>query len=51
MKTITVAIGKHAEQRFDLGQEREGDLVEKEVNSVDFDILFKSGWVQEVNHT
>ena len=50
-KTISVPINSDAKYRLDMGQERDGDLVEKDLTLDDFDILFTSGWVKEINDT
>jgi|SRR6056297_2155843 len=50
MKSVVVPINSEAAERLDLGQEREGDLIEVKLDEPTFDALFSVGWVKHVNN-
>lgn len=49
MKTISVPTSQDAAQRLDMDEAREGDLVEEILDDDDFERIFASGWVDDVN--
>lgn len=49
MKTISIPTSKGAERRLDVGEESRNDLFELHLSKDDFNLLFSSGWVKEIN--
>ena len=49
MKTISVPVDAAAAERLNVGAERDGDLIEIEVDGAMFEGLFASGWVRQIN--
>ena len=50
MKTVSVPMSEDALRRLDMGEDKPGDLIEEEIEKEDFDNLFSSGWVRDVNN-
>lgn len=49
MKTISVPTSLLAAQRLDLGQEQEADTLDVVLSKQEFDVLFSSGFIEQVN--